>query len=80
MRAKTIKKLRKKISSKCYIENRIISLSEKIDDLKYDIEFCHYGNRYVKRGEIEKENKKFINDKKIRKLERRIEYYKNKLK
>ena len=81
MKAKFFTKLRKKIDN-LYYRQRIISLSRDIDYLNWDslYKFTNNNGEDIPRGLIESLNVKTINDKKIKRLNGKINYYKKKLK
>ena len=75
------KKLRKKVN-RSYYENRIIKLSRTLDILnRREDDYSYATSRYIRvaMGEKEKENIILIRSKKIKILENKIKFYKNKL-
>jgi hypothetical protein len=77
-----IRKARRIINEKNYYEDRIIKFSIEIDVLK-DIKFKDvFNGRYlqqVKRGKEERENLKELNNKKIKKLKKKLKFYKKRI-
>jgi len=79
-----IKRLRKKTTGKNYIEKRILKLSREIDRLNGDIfNPCYYDSItqdyiLIERGDFESEAFKIINEKKIKRLKNKIDFYKKK--
>jgi hypothetical protein len=84
MRAKQIKRLRKKISGRTYYAGRIMYYANRIDNLNYDSEYVATPitddiHDVRKRGEIESFYVKKFNAKEIKRIERKLAFLKRKV-